>query len=206
MSGQCPQPIGSVMTMTRLVLINGAPGSGKSTVAEGLAQDQPMSLALDVDGIKHSLGRWSDDLLASGQHARRLSLALAHEQLRAGYDVVVGQYLARTPFIEDLACLAAELDALFFEFVLDLDAPALAKRLDGRASAPSRPEHMANNSQVGPGDAESLVQSLRSLRETRPEAVWIDARGSLASTLHLLRAAMESPPLVRNPRSGSPST
>ena len=60
--------------MTRLVLINGAPGSGKSTLADGLAQDQPMTLALDVDVIKHSLGRWSDDLLASGLHARRLSL------------------------------------------------------------------------------------------------------------------------------------
>ena len=92
--------------MTRLVLINGAPGSGKSTLADGVAQNQPMTLALDVDVIKHSLGCWSDDLLASGLHARRLSLALAREQLNAGYDVVLGQYLARTPFIEDLERLA----------------------------------------------------------------------------------------------------
>ncbi len=176
--------------MTRLVLINGAPGSGKSTLADGVAQNQPMTLALDVDVIKHSLGRWSDDLLASGLHARRLSLALAREQLNAGYDVVLGQYLARTPFIEDLERLAAEVDAQFFEFVLDLNAPALAERLAGRSSAPSRPEHMANNSMVGPGDADLLVQSLESLRETRPGAVWIDARGSLPSTLRLLRAAL----------------
>jgi predicted kinase len=179
------------MGMTRLVLINGAPGSGKSTLADGLAQDQPMTLALDVDVIKHSLGRWSDDLLASGLHARRLSIALAREQLSAGYDVVLGQYLARTPFIEDLARLAAELDAQFFEFVLDLDAPALTERLAGRSSAPSRPEHMANNSLVGPDDADLLVQSVESLRESRPGAVWINARGSLASTLHLLRAALD---------------
>lgn len=176
--------------MTRLVLINGAPGSGKSTLADGLAQDQPMTLALDVDVIKHSLGRWGEDLLASGLHARRLSLALAREQLSAGYDVVLGQYLARTPFIEDLERLAAELDAQFFEFILDLDAPALAERLAGRSSAPSRPEHMANNSLVGPGDADLLVESLEALRETRPGAVRIDARGSMPSTLDLLRAAL----------------
>lgn len=190
MSGWVPYAIDRVMSMTRLVLINGAPGSGKSTLADGVAQSQPMTLALDVDIIKHSLGRWSDDLLASGLHARRLSLALAREQLNAGYDVVIGQYLARTPFIEDLERLAAEVDAQFFEFVLDLNAPALAERLAGRSSAPSRPEHMANNSMVGPGDADLLVQSLESLRETRPGAVWIDARGSLPSTLRLLRAAL----------------
>jgi len=106
--------------MTRLVLINGAPGSGKSTLAEALGRDQPLTLALDVDGIKHSLGQWGEDLLTSGFHARRLTLAVAREQLSAGYDVVIGQYLARTDFIEDLERLAAELDARFFEFVLDL--------------------------------------------------------------------------------------
>lgn len=79
--------------MTRLVLINGAPGSGKSTIAQALAQDRAMTLALDVDGIKHSLGRWEEDPLASGLHARRLTLALAGEQLQAGFDVVIGQYL-----------------------------------------------------------------------------------------------------------------
>jgi len=68
-------------------------------LAEALAHDQPLTLALDVDGIKHSLGQWHKDPLASGLHARRLTLALAREQLSAGHDVVVGQYLARTDFI-----------------------------------------------------------------------------------------------------------
>jgi predicted kinase len=176
--------------MARLVLINGPPGSGKSTLAHALAQDQPMTLALDVDGIKHSLGRWDEDLSVSGSQARRLSLALAREHLSAGYDVVVGQYLARTAFIQDLERLAADLDASFFEFVLDLDAPVLAERLAGRSSAPSRSEHMVNNRMVGPDDAERLVGSMYDLRETRPHAIYVDARGSLSSTLDLLRAAL----------------
>jgi predicted kinase len=176
--------------MTRLVLINGAPGSGKSTLAAALGRDQPLTLALDVDGIRHSLGQWKEDLLTSGLHARRLTLALAREQLSAGYDVVIGQYLARTDFIEDLERLAEELDARFFEFMLDLSAPALAQRLAGRSSAPTRPEHMVNNSLVGPDDAAGLVKSLEGLRETRPRAVWVDAQGSLPATLDLLRAAL----------------
>lgn len=177
--------------MTRLILINGAHGSGKSTLAEGLAQDQPMMLALDVDIIKHSLGRWRDDLLVSGLHARRLSLALAREQLSAGWDVVIGQYVVRTPFIEDLEHLATALDAQFNEFILDLDLRALTERLAVRASAPSRPEHVANNGLVEPRDARHLVESLVPLREARPGAIRIDAGGSVSRTLELLRAALQ---------------
>ena len=176
--------------MSCLVLINGAPGSGKSTLADALSEGQPMTLALDVDAIKHSLGCWDDDHLASGLHARRLALALAREQLCAGHDVVIGQYLARPDFIEALEHLTAEVHARFFEFILRLDAATLAQRLADRANTPSRPEHVVNNDLVTPDDAEHLVTSLERLRATRPRAVWVDARGSLPTTLDLLRAEL----------------
>lgn len=177
--------------MPRLVLINGAPGTGKSTMAHALAQDRPLTLALEVDAIKHWLGRWEEDPTASGLHARRLSLALAEEHLKAGYDVVVGQYLARPSFIDNLAALAGRLGALFYEFVLDIDAHTLADRLTSRVSNPDRSEHLVNNRLVGPGDASRLVESMEVLRPTRPGAMWVDARGSRSTTLDLLRAALD---------------
>ena len=179
--------------MTRLVLLNGAPGCGKSTIAEALAQDRSMTLVLDIDRLKHSLGRWDEDPSASGMHARRLTLALASEQLRAGFDLVIGQYLARTPFIEDLERLAWRHGARFHEFVLDLDAATLAKRLGDRASNPDRLEHAVNDRLVGPNDAMALVQTIESLGRSRPHAVWVNAAGSLSSTLGTLRAALQTP-------------
>jgi predicted kinase len=176
--------------MSRLVLINGPPGSGKSTVALSIAQDRPLTLALDVDAIKHALGRWDADP-SSGLHARRLSLAMAGEHLRSGFDVVVGQYLAKTPFIEDLDHLAGEFGAQFHEFVLDLDAPSLAARLAVRATNPDRPEHQINNRLVGPEDAALLIQSLQALRERRHGAIWVDAKGSLAATVSALRSRLD---------------
>ena len=173
------------------MLINGAPGVGKSTLAGALAQDQRFALPVDVDAIKHSLGRWDEDAHASGLHARRLSLALGGEHLSAGYDVVIGQYLARPGFIEDLATLADQHGAQFVEVILEIDEAALAERLSRRMSDPDRPEHGVNNGLVGPGDATYLVASVAALRPVRPDAIWIDARGSLDSVLALLRASLQ---------------
>jgi predicted kinase len=185
------------LDMPRLVLVNGAPGAGKSTIAQALAGDRELTLALDVDAIKHSLGRWDADPTASGLHARRLALALAERHLRAGYDVIVGQYLAHTPFIEDLEALADSCDARWYEFVLDLDASTLADRLGSRADAPTRAEHAVNDRWVAPTDADRFVESVEALRESRPEAIWLDARGTLSATLELLRAALPGWAIVR---------
>jgi predicted kinase len=179
--------------MPRLVLVNGAPGSGKSTVAQAVARETSMMLAWDIDALKHSLGRWDEEPSASGLHARRLTLALAAEQLHAGFDLVMGQYLPRTAFIDELERLAERHGARFHEFVLELDAASLAKRLAERARQPDRFEHAVNNRLVGPADAAALVQAIESLHEARPRALWVDATGSLSSTLETLRAALVTP-------------
>lgn len=152
-----------------------------------------MTLALDIDAIKHSLGRWDEDPSASGLHARRLALTLAGEQLRAGFDLVLGQYLAKTAFIEELEHLTKRHGARFCEFVLDLGPAALAVRLAERAASPDRVEHDINNRLVGPDDANRLVQTIESLRRHRPQALFVDARGSVSSTLEILRDQLEAP-------------
>lgn len=176
--------------MARLVLLNGAPGVGKSTLALRLAQDLPLTLALDVDTLKHALGQWDCDPHTAGLQARRLALALAAEHLRGGHDVVVGQYLAKVAFIEQLEQLARDLGAAFVDIVLELDAGPLAERLAARTAMPDRPEHRVNARLVAPSDAPALVASVRGLRLERPAAITVDASGDVEQVLARLRTAL----------------
>lgn len=173
-----------------LLLLNGAPGSGKSTIAMRLAARRPFALALDVDTLKHSLGGWDRDLHASGLQARRLAIALARQHLEDGHDVVIGQYLARTAFLEQLEALAVRSGARFVEAALVLEAPALAQRLAARRAAPDRPEQAANDRFVGPDDAAALVASIEQLLRDRPSARRIDAARPLDEVAHELSALL----------------
>lgn len=173
-----------------LLLLNGAPGSGKSTLAQAWAAARPGWLCLDVDQVKFALPGWADDLNAAGLEARRLTLQRAGEHLQTGGDVVIGQYLARTPFVEQLADLAELCDQRFVHLLLQVDEATLRSRLAGRLAAPERPEHAHNNTMVGPDDAPELIESLRQLAALRPEARWVDATGDLATTLERVAEAV----------------
>lgn len=52
--------------MARLVLINGAPGSGKSTLTQMYAETHSLTLALDIDVVRAMLGCWLDQLTQAG--------------------------------------------------------------------------------------------------------------------------------------------
>jgi predicted kinase len=104
-----------------LVLLNGAPASGKSTVAAALVDRRPLSLNLDIDVVRGQLGRWLDEPTEAGLAARSLAVAMARTHLRSGRDVIVPQFLARAGFAGELETLATECDAEFVSIALIVD-------------------------------------------------------------------------------------
>lgn len=176
-----------------LLLLNGAPGSGKSTLAALLAVRRPLALALDVDQLKHSLGGWEEDLQAAGLQARRLALALAGRHLADGHDVLIGQYLARPAFLDQLEEVAGTCGARFVEAALVADAGTLAERLAARRAAPDRPEQAANDRHVGPADAAAHVAALAALLEARPHAHRLDASLPREDLVRALGRILEDP-------------
>lgn len=173
-----------------LTHLNGAPGSGKSTLAALLAEERPLALALDIDAIKHALGGWDEDLTRSGLQARRLATAMIGQHLADGHDVVLGQYLARIPFLDELEQLAAAREARFVEVALLLDEHTLAQRLQRRRERPDRPEQARNDRFVSPGQAGELIRSIEEVLTLRPAARRVDASGSIEQTLAAVRALL----------------
>jgi predicted kinase len=79
-----------------LLLVNGPPGVGKSTLARRYVADRPRALLVEVDELRTRLGGWATDE-ESKVLARELAVDLIHGHLARGYDVVVPQFRGHVP-------------------------------------------------------------------------------------------------------------
>ncbi|MCW2816814.1 MAG: hypothetical protein JWN84_4269 [Nocardioides sp.] len=103
------------MTRPRLILLNGMPGAGKSTMARRFRDAHPGVLCVDADELRAWIG---GDPAQHAEAARHLSLAMARAHLEAGYDVVVPQLVARLDQLQRYARVAEEAGAELVEVVL----------------------------------------------------------------------------------------
>ncbi len=127
--------------MADLILLNGPPASGKSTLAAAFVARRPLALNLDIDVIRSLLGASLDQPHESGIAARRLALAMAGEQLALGRDVIVPQLLVRDTLILDLTRVAADNGARFVELALIIERDAALDSFAQRSDAAVETSH-----------------------------------------------------------------
>lgn len=104
--------------MSRLIVLNGAPGMGKTTLAKKYINAHPLALMIEGDEIIAGMGQW----LTYEDEARRLVFEITKSiiatHLRNKYDVILPYLVLRTNEVMEFEQLAKNLGADFFEIVL----------------------------------------------------------------------------------------
>lgn len=154
-------------TPPTLLLLNGLPGVGKSTVAAALAAGRPGTLALDVDVVRALI---SGEPAGTAEPARRLALDMARSHLRAGADVVVPQLVARHDQVARFARAAADGGARFVHVVLRVSPATLMRRVAADGAA-GRAAHRVDLDDVV---LEAYAEGLRAVVRA-PGVVGLDA-------------------------------
>jgi predicted kinase len=163
-----------------MIVLNGPPGCGKSTLAKMYAEDHPLSLNLDIDRVRSLLGRWRDEPQAAGLLARAIALAAARTHLTAGHDVVIPQFLGRLEFLEQAERLAGEVGAAFHEIVLLDSKDNALRRFAERSSAAADPAHTEAQEMIdragGVGELARMYDRLMSVVAARPSTTIVRTR------------------------------
>jgi predicted kinase len=164
----------------RLILLNGPPGIGKSTLAQRFVDEHPLALNLDLDSVRRMLGGWQRHPIDAGLLARAMTLELARVHLTAGHDVVIPQYLGRPQFIEQAEQVAEDAGAPFLEFVLMDGRDNAVRRFLDRTTASTALAHTeaaALMDQFGGQPAlEAMYDRLLLVLSHRPDARVIQSR------------------------------
>lgn len=165
--------------MNELILLNGPPGIGKSTLAGLYADRHPGVLNLDVDKVRCLIGGWEEDFQTAGTLVRPIALSMATTHLAAGHTVIMPQYLDAGAEVLLFREAAEGAGASLREIVLMDTREASVERFYSRTDSDD-PWHASVTAIVeqggGPRLLESMYQDLTSGLEARPTATVIPSR------------------------------
>jgi len=183
----------------RLVLLNGPPGIGKSTLAQLYADDHPGVLNLDIDRVRALIGGWLDRFAETGEIVRPIAVSMAATHLRGGRDVIMPQFLGRLIEIERIETVARDSGAVFCEVVLMDAKEQSVERFNRRGKNEELPWHQQVQQIVERGGGQAFLarmhDQLTAVLAARPDAIVVpSAAGAIQQTYEALTAILDPAP------------
>jgi predicted kinase len=166
--------------MTRLVLLNGPPGVGKSTLAARYAAEHPGTLCLDIDVLRTMVGGWAADYAGTGALVRPAALGLITAYLRESGGVVLPQLIARASELAKFERAASDAGAGFVHVLLDAEPATAVARFESRLDVLHT--SAVRDLVVAEGGPEAVVTAYMGALECLPRASRLDASGDIETT------------------------
>jgi predicted kinase len=121
--------------VARLIHLNGAPGVGKSTLAQRYGVEHPGVLVCDVDVLRTMISGWEHDPDAAGR-SRTTALAMITAYLATGHDVVLPQLVAQADQLARFTAAAEAAGAEHVHLLLVTHPDTVVRRFRERAARP----------------------------------------------------------------------
>jgi predicted kinase len=115
-----------------LLHLNGAPGVGKSTIAERLVASRPGWLNCDIDILRTLIGGWKDAFAAAGAQIRPVAREMMAAQLATGRGVVLPQLIMQDRELAQFKSLATVCGVPYVHVYIDAPDSELAMRWQRR--------------------------------------------------------------------------
>lgn len=114
--------------MSVLLHLNGAPGVGKSTIAERFVATRPGWLNCEIDLLRTLVGGWKDDFAGAGAQVRPLAREMMAAHLAAGRGVVLPQLVMQDNELARFKALATVCSVPYVHVFIEASTEELAMR------------------------------------------------------------------------------